>query len=239
MPLLLVHGELVSGEMFEPIVGHLSKLYRVIIPDLRGHGRSRDMPPPYTPAHLASDLSSLLDHLGVTSAAILGYSQGGAIAQQLVLDYPTRCRRLVLVCTYAYNMATFKEKLEGFVTTLLIRVLDPKVFAKLVVSLGAKKLSKETADRIINLIAANDKKRVILFWKELLAFDSRKRLSEIRCPTLIIAGAKDGGVPIHHARMLHDRIADSQLVVIENADHTLIWTFPEELVRALDKFLQS
>jgi len=84
--LLLVHGLMVTGEMFEPVLEHLASRHRVIVPDLRGHGRSGSLPPPYSVAQLASDLSRLLDHLGIDSAAVLGYSQGGAVAQQLVLD---------------------------------------------------------------------------------------------------------------------------------------------------------
>jgi pimeloyl-ACP methyl ester carboxylesterase len=60
----------------------------MVVPDLRGYGRSRGLPPPYAAAELASDLSGLLDHLGVDSTAVLGCSQGGAIAQQLALDHP-------------------------------------------------------------------------------------------------------------------------------------------------------
>src|ERR1700690_1595806 len=76
-PLLLVHGLMVTGEMFEPVIDRLATRHRVIVPDLRGHGRSRGLPPPYTTQQLASDLSRLLDHLGIESAAVLGYSQGG------------------------------------------------------------------------------------------------------------------------------------------------------------------
>ena len=90
--------------MFDPVVERLSARHRLIIPDLRGHGQSRGLPPPYTATVLAADLARLLDYLAVGSADVLGYSHGGAIAQQLVLDYPARCDRLVLVCTYSYGI---------------------------------------------------------------------------------------------------------------------------------------
>lgn len=70
-----------------------------------------------------------------------------------------------------------------------------------------------------------------------MAFDSRRRLAEIACPTLIVAGSSDQAVPVHHARMLHDGIPGSQLVMIDGADHALIWTHPGELVRVVDEFL--
>jgi hypothetical protein len=57
-PLLLVHGLMVSGEMFEPVVKHFAARHRVIVPDLRGHGRSRGLPPPYTAA-IPADATAL------------------------------------------------------------------------------------------------------------------------------------------------------------------------------------
>ena len=230
---------MVTGEMFEPVIEHLAARHRVIVPDLRGHGRSRGLPPPYTAAQLAADLSRLLDHLGIDSTAVLGYSQGGAIAQQLVLDHPAQCDRLVLVCTYAYNMATAREKLEGHLMPLLVNTLGMRRFAQLVVSQGAKDLGKERADWLAGLMADQDRKLMVSAWKETMAFDSRRRLAEIGCPTLIVAAANDQAVPIHHAKMLHDGIPGSQLVIIEGADHALIWTHPDELLRVTDEFLST
>lgn len=238
-PLLLVHGLMVSGEMFAPVIEHFATRQRVIVPDLRGHGRSRGLPPPYNAAQLASDLARLLDHLDIDSTAVLGYSQGGAIAQQLVLDHPKRCDRLVLACTYAFNMATTREWLEGHLTPLLIRVLGMRRLANLVVSQSMLQLDQERANRLAGLIADQDSTLMLTAWKETMAFDSRKRLTEIRCPTLVIAGSNDQGVPIHHAKMLHDGIPGSQLVIVDGADHALLWTHTDELVRATDEFLEA
>src|SRR6266542_1990804 len=237
-PLLLVHGLMVSGEMFYPVIEHFATRHRVIVPDLRGHGRSRGMPPPYTAAQLAADLARLLDHLGIDSTAVLGYSQGGAIAQQLVLDHPKQCDRLVLACTYAFNMATAREWLEGHIAPLLMRVLGMRRFSKLI-SQASTQLDKERADWLAGLIADQDRTLMLTAWRETMAFDSRRRLAEIRCPTLVIAGSNDRGVPIHHAKMLHDGIPGSQLVMIEGADHALIWTHTDEFMRVTDEFLGS
>jgi 3-oxoadipate enol-lactonase len=228
---------MVTGEMFEPVIQHLVARHRVIVPDLRGHGRSRGLSPPYTAAQLASDLARLLDRLGIGSIAVLGYSQGGAVAQQLVLEYPRRCHRLVLVCTYAYNMATARERVEGHLAPLLVRVLGMRRFAKLVIS-GAK-LGKEPADWLAGLIADQDRKLMLSAWKEMMAFDSRLRLATISCPTLVVAGSNDRGVPIHHAKTLHDGIPDSQLAIVDGADHALIWTHTDELLRVVDGFLEA
>lgn len=236
-PLLLVHGLMVTGEMFEPVIDHFASRHRVIIPDLRGHGRSRGLPPPFNAAQLASDLARLLDHLGIGAAAILGYSQGGAIAQQLVLDHPTRCSRLALGCTYAFNMATLREKLEGHLVPLLIRALGMRRFATLIISQGMKHVAPEEANTIVGLIAGQDRELMLTAWKETMAFDSRRRLAEIKCQTLIIAGSNDQAVPMHHAKMLHDGITGSRLVIVDGADHALIWTHADELKTAMDEFL--
>ncbi|MER5336655.1 alpha/beta hydrolase [Micromonospora sp. NPDC002717] len=179
-PLLLIHGLMVTGEMFEPVIAHLATRHRVIVPDMRGHGRSRGLPPPYSTTRLAADLSQLLDRLGIGSTAVLRYSLGGAIAQQLVLDHPDRCDRLVLACTFAFNMATLREKVEGHVLPLVLQVVGMRLLAKLVVAQAAPQLGRERADWLAGLMADQDRTLMMSAWKETMA-DSRRRLGEIAC----------------------------------------------------------
>jgi 3-oxoadipate enol-lactonase len=235
--LLLVHGLMVTGEMFEPVIEHFAARRRVIVPDLRGHGRSRGLGPPYTAAQHAADLSQLLDHLGIDSTAVLGYSMGGAIAQQMFLDHPKRCNRLVLACTYAFKMATFRERLDGHLLLLLLNIIGMRRFAKFVVSKRLKHLGKERADWLVSLFASQDSKLMVSAWRAAVAFDSRRRLPEIKCPTLVVAASNDQTVPLRHAKVLHDGITGSQLVIFDGANHALIWTRPHELVQVTDEFL--
>ena len=74
-------------------------------------------------------------------------------------------------------------------------------------------------------------------WKAAMAFDSRRRLAEITSPTLVVAASNDEAVPLHHAKMLHDGITGSRLVIVDGGDHALIWARPGELVRVVDEFL--
>lgn len=225
--------------MFEPIVEPLANRYRLVIPDLRGCGRSRGLPPPYSVKQQAADLSKLLDHLSIASTDALGYSQDGSVVQQLALDYPKKVNRLILANTYAYNMASFREKLEGNLVPILFRLLGTPLFAKLIISPGVKHVPKEPAGRVMKLFAAQAPKITAVLWKEAMAFDSRSRLRDIKCPTLIIAGSDDNAVPMHHAKMLHDGIAGSKLVVIEGADHPLIWAHPDQLLQGVNAFLSG
>jgi pimeloyl-ACP methyl ester carboxylesterase len=86
-------------------------------------------------------------------------------------------------------------------------------------------------------MAHQDRELMVSAWKETMAFDSRQRLAEIGCPTLVVAGSDDQAVPMHHAHMLHDGIRGSKLVVIDGGRHTLIWTHPDEFVRVTKEFL--
>jgi pimeloyl-ACP methyl ester carboxylesterase len=78
--LLLIHGLLMNGDMFEPVLESLSKGYHVLVPDLRGFGRSGQLAPPYTVEQHARDLEQLLKSLSISSTVVLGYSQGGVVA---------------------------------------------------------------------------------------------------------------------------------------------------------------
>jgi 3-oxoadipate enol-lactonase len=110
-------------------------------------------------------------------------------------------------------------------------------FAKLVISQGLKQLDEERADWVVGLIAAQDRELMVSAWKETTAFDSRRRLAEIRCPTLVIAASKDEAVPLHHAETLHGGITGSRLVIVDGANHALIWSHPDDLVRVTEEFL--
>ena len=237
-PLLLIHGLLVTGEMFRDVTGPLAENHRLIVPDLRGSGGSRNLPPPYTVKQQASDLAQLLNHLKIESADVLGYSQGGPVAQQLAIDYPTMVHLLILSNTYAHNMGTTSETIEGKSFPFLIRAIGLGRFVKL----ARTAMDKETRERtewLSKIMSEQDQRIMIIAWKEAMAFDSRTELGKIKCPTLIIAAEKDQAVPMYHAEMLHEGISGSKLVVIEGADHDLIWAHPDMWLRTVEEFIQG
>jgi pimeloyl-ACP methyl ester carboxylesterase len=99
----------------------------------------------------------------------------------------------VLACTYAFNMATTREWLEGHLLPPLLHVLGTRGLAKLLVSQAAKQLGTERADWLAGLMADQDRKLMGVAWRETMAFDSRRRLAEIACPTLVVAASNDRG----------------------------------------------
>jgi len=96
-PLLLLHGGTASGEAFAGQLPALARQFRVIVPDLRGHGRTSDAPGPISYALLTREVEALLDELGVEDVAAIGWSMGGAIALHLALRRPSRLRCMILI----------------------------------------------------------------------------------------------------------------------------------------------
>jgi pimeloyl-ACP methyl ester carboxylesterase len=96
-PLVLLHGGIAGGEIFEEIAPRLAERRRVIVPDLQGHGRTADIDRPLRAEHLADDVAALIEQLGLGRADVMGYSLGGVVALRTAIQHPERVRRLVLV----------------------------------------------------------------------------------------------------------------------------------------------
>ncbi|WP_106593455.1 alpha/beta fold hydrolase [Dyadobacter jiangsuensis] len=103
-PVVLLHGS------FMNIISNWSQIIpmladrQVIVAEMQGHGRTRDIPRPLSYEAMADDVSGLLKHLKVDSADILGYSMGGGVAFQFAVRHPEQLRRLVILSgTYAHD----------------------------------------------------------------------------------------------------------------------------------------
>jgi len=240
-PLILLHGAMVSGVMFalKSFAEELSKDYEVITPDLRGHGRSKNMPGPYTTVQHAEDIKKLLNALNIHSAYILGYSYGGVVAQQITYAYPSLVNKLILACTISYNRITVREKIEAIIILLILRLLDVTRLAHLATSLSPEiKNDPVLKKEMQKMFADNDPKAAAAVLKEAFTFDTRSWVHNISCPTLIIGGLADIATPIHHAHFLHGKIKGSQVEIFEDAGHTLLWTHSKRLVSVIKNFLR-
>jgi pimeloyl-ACP methyl ester carboxylesterase len=94
-PLILLHGGLMSGEMFGPTLPLLAERHQVVAVDLQGHGRTADIDRPIDVRLMAGDVAALIDHLGLDRPDIVGYSLGGGVALHTAAKYPAKVRRLV------------------------------------------------------------------------------------------------------------------------------------------------
>lgn len=234
-PLLLLHGVMVSGAMFDPLAALLRDRFRMLIPDLRGHGKSGDLGGPYDVAALAADLDTVLTEARFDRCAVMGYSHGGAVAQQLAHTRPAVVSRLILACTYACNVSTLRERLEGEVFAALLRVFNPGTLAKLIMRpskprpTGPIGLTMAQAEWLRSIMSANRAPAMRGAVKGLVTFDSRAWLKEITAPTLVVGGTDDHAVPRHHFDTLVRGIPGAAGRLVDRAGHTLVWTHTREL----------
>ncbi len=242
-PLLLVHGLMLTGEMFDPVLDAFARRHRVIVPDLRGHGRSSGLPGPYTADRMAKDLAEILETCGVASADVLGYSRGGAVAQRFARNYPERTRRLVLVCSYVSHSLSVLERLENELLIWAVRLFGTGGAARILAWMAtrprpvARSVSPERARWLKGLWAASGKEASIKAARAMSAFDSHGWLSQITCPTLVVCGDKDMLASRAGCEMLARGIEDACLHIVEGAGHMLPWTHPERLVELTERWL--
>src|SRR5438270_4026298 len=110
-PLIVLHGGLGSGEMFGPVLLALSERHRVIAVDLQGHGRTADIDRPIDVRLMADDIAALIDHLGLDTPDLVGYSLGGGVALQTAVKHPAKIRRLVVVSANIRRDAIYPDML--------------------------------------------------------------------------------------------------------------------------------
>ena len=216
--------------------------YRVLRYDVRGHGASEVPPGPYTLEQMADDLRGLLDRLGIAETAFVGLSMGGLIGMTAALADPKRITRLVLCDTTArYGPAVepmWHERMrvaesEGMTETLIERTMDIWFTA------AFRAARPEAVDCVRAMLRATDPAGYAAAIRAIGFVDLTDRICAIRCPTLVMVGEKDPGTPPAMARVLHERIAGSCLLVLPGAMHCSAVESAEEFNRALAEFLRT
>jgi len=104
-PIVLVHGSFMNIPMnWAHVIPSLSRSRQVIVAEMQGHGRTRDVARELSYEGMADDVAGLLAHLKIASADVLGYSMGGAVAYQVAIRHPERVRRVVILSgVYAHD----------------------------------------------------------------------------------------------------------------------------------------
>ncbi|MEM4968172.1 MAG: alpha/beta hydrolase, partial [Nitrososphaerota archaeon] len=102
-PLVLIHGAWASHEWWRMQIPELSKYYKVVAMDVRGHGKSARLEKPTTVEKLAEDLDMLLDHLKVDEVVMIGWSMGGMISTQYYFMHPEKVKALILLASRLFK----------------------------------------------------------------------------------------------------------------------------------------
>ena len=107
--LVLLHGGLGSGDMFEPVLPALTANRRVLTVDLQANGRTADIDRPLSYEAMADDVAAFIARLELGPTDVMGYSLGGGVAFQVAARHPASVRRLVLVGTHFKHSGLFPE----------------------------------------------------------------------------------------------------------------------------------
>jgi pimeloyl-ACP methyl ester carboxylesterase len=248
-PLVLLHGGFADHRMWEPQVAFFAPRYRVIRPDLRGHGRTRTLVDrPYSVDLLAADLAALLDALAVERAALCGVSFGGMVAQAFAVTQPDRLLALVLAGTAVSTALTWDDKVQRllFPRWLMqgtLRLLGARRFVRLSFRVaaalrGSSWLGRDPATHgyLADAMLRMEEGAYADVFGALYDFGP-VALEAIAAPTLIVNGEHESCSVFRHAAEFRRRIAGADAVVIPSAGHLANMERPDAFNAAVGGFL--
>jgi pimeloyl-ACP methyl ester carboxylesterase len=229
--ILLTHGYTATLRMWDPQVAELSKRYRAISWDMRGHGESDSPAEPAAYSHesTADDMAALLDHCGVEKAVVGGLSLGGYMSLAFYVAHPQRVRALML-----FDTGPGYRKDEGRAEWNRLAESYARRFERDgLAALGAGEEVKIARHRSAQGLA--HAARGILAQKDARAIEV---LPSITVPTLLVAGSEDKPFLAGMDYMAR-KIPGAVKVVIEGAGHTPNLEKPEQFNRAVGSFLDG
>jgi len=242
-PLLLINGLGAGLEMWTPFASRLCGDREVIAFDLPGSGRSAAGRWPIRMKGLARLVDALIDRLDLPTVDLLGYSLGGALAQEVAHRFPRRVGRLILAAT-----------------TPGVPSIPPNPLAASLMLTPARYWNRGIAERIVPIIAggrsARDRKVLDrgIDWRladppstrgylqqiyAMTLWSSHAWLHLLRQPTLVIHGDDDPLVPLINARYLARAIPDARLHIVTDGGHLFLLDQPDDAIAAISPFLVS
>ncbi len=240
---LMLHGFPFDRSMWRGQVEKLSEDFRVIAPDLRGHGETPPTREPSTMEELAEDLAALLDELNVPRAVVCGLSMGGYVALAFYRAHPSRVRALALADTRPNaDTEDARRTREETARRALAEGMAPIADAMLpkLLSANTRENSPEVVERVRKMMLGVKPEGAAAALRGMaVRRDQTDLLSKIDAPTLVVVGSEDAVTPPSDAEAMHSRIEGSRLVVIEGAGHVSNVERPDEFDRALVEFLEG
>ncbi|HLM36751.1 MAG TPA: alpha/beta fold hydrolase [Gaiellaceae bacterium] len=247
-PLVLVHGLGGAASNWLPLAPLLLPGRRLLVPELPGHGGSEPLPAAQNLNAYADSLAELTQREGFSPAAVVGHSLGGAIALRLAIRRPDSVNRIVLAAAAGISSGTRSARYALTITGILKpgrriaphrRLVARSAMLKSMVfgrwgAADPKALPAEVVEAFLSGPARHTD--TFSAAKALMRDDPRPDLDRVRCPSLVLWGARDNQLPIgdafDYARRLRGRLR-----VIADCGHLLIGERPDACADAIDEFL--
>ncbi|WP_375488274.1 alpha/beta fold hydrolase [uncultured Mycobacterium sp.] len=253
--LLLIHGMAGSSATWRSVLPQLSKRFRVIAPDLLGHGESAKPRGDYSLGAFAVWLRDFLDELGVSHATVIGHSLGGGVAMQFVYQHPDYVKRLILIGSGGLGPDV------GWVLRLLsapgAELILPIIAPTPVLTVGNKLRSwlrgagihsprgaelwsayASLSDRPTRQSFLRTLRSVVDYRGQAVSALNRLQL-RAELPVMAIWGEKDDIIPVDHAYAAHDARRDTRLEVLPDVGHFPQVEAPTEVVDLIEDFIAT
>ncbi len=252
--LLLIHGMAGDSRTWLEAMRRLAPRYRVLAPDLPGHGASAKTAGDYSLGAHANVLRDLLQALGIERATLVGHSLGGGIALQLTYQFPELCERMVLVASggLGRDVSPILRALSMPGAEMVLALAFPSFLLRRGEAVRAWLHARgirapgltERWNAYASLADAGTRRA---FVRELRAVvdhggqvvSARDRLYLARHPTLIVWGARDSMIPVAHAHAAHEAIHGSRLEVFADVEHFPHVELPDRFAEVLAGFVES
>jgi len=239
---VLLHGLGADHTVWNGMIPLLREKFRLLAPDLRGHGRSPSPPDGgYRLEGLEADVLALLDHRQVGTAHFVGLSAGAQLALRLGLDHPSRVRSVCLIGGSVYTDSHMRAVAERWAETyareggdaLAIRLLKDLYYPDWI------EAHMEFADRVREEVPRHDFRGAVSWGREVASFDERSRVATLRPPALMIQAMDDEVVDASHGRILRQSIPGSKIRILAETGHMVPIERPEETAEAIATFVRE
>jgi pimeloyl-ACP methyl ester carboxylesterase len=252
---LLIHGMAGSAYTWRAVLPQLAKKYRVIAPDLLGHGQSSKPRTDYSLGAFAVGLRDLLDELGVDSATVVGHSLGGGVAMQFLYQHPDYCRRLVLIGSGGLgpDVGWILRLLAAPGAEFVMPVIAPPPVlragnavrswlstAGLRSPRGAEIWAAYSsfADGATRGAFLRTLRSVVDYRGQSVSALNRLNLRE-GLPVLAIWGEEDNIIPVDHAYSALKARPDCRLEILPGVGHFAQVEAPTEVIELIDEFIST
>lgn len=253
--LLLIHGMAGSSETWRSVIPPLAKKFRVIAPDLLGHGESAKPRTDYSLGAFAVWLRDFLDELGVSRATVIGHSLGGGVAMQFVYQHPDYAQRLILISSGGLgpNVGWVLRLLSAPGAELVLPVIAPtpvlSVGNKLRSWLRGAGIQSPRGAELWNAYSSlsdgetrqsflKTLRSVVDYRGQAVSALNRLRLRE-ELPVMAIWGERDGIIPVDHAYAAHEARTDARLEVLPDVGHFAQVEAPMRVVELIEDFIAT
>jgi 3-oxoadipate enol-lactonase len=242
-PLVLLHPFPLNHDFWAESAAFLEQRYRLILPDLRGHGESPAGEGVATMGKQARDILRLCDELQVSKAIFAGVSIGGYILFELWRQSRERITAMILANTRA-SAETPAGRANRQKAIELVQQRGPAPFIEEMLPKLLARTTLETRQDLVSgargMMARMNVAGIVAVQQGMMERpDSIPTLKTINVPTLIVAGEEDGATPLAEAEVMRQHIAGSRLEVIPRAGHYAIFEQPEYAGRLMRGFVDG